>query len=306
MTLHPQSVAALALQRAGTRVGDPGFGYEDLVTLRREQVELAASEECEDVTRVEDLDEHGLAARLYVPDSAGTRRQRVVVYLHGGGFALGDRDTHDAHARRIANRTGSVVLSVDYRRPPEHPFPAAVQDCDAALDWLTGRGSSVGLDVGGVVLAGDSAGANLALVTALHRPGVPAATVLAYPFVDASMTGASYDVPDGGITRADAEFFWRQYASSPADYEHPDLSPIRSEALGVLAPTLVQIAEHDALADEDRELVRLLAAAGVDVEATTYDGMIHGFWRHPEQFDAAEDALAEIVAFLDRRVPRGL
>jgi acetyl esterase len=104
------------------------------------------------------------------------------------------------------------------------------------------------------------------------------------------------------MTRDEAAWFWRQYARTPADLADPDLAPYAATWFGTVPPTLVQIAEHDVLADEDRELVRRLRDAGVPVEATTYDGMIHGFWRQPQLFDAAEDALAEIASFLDRHV----
>jgi acetyl esterase/lipase len=209
VTLHPQSVAALELWAQGPSVADPGFGPADVAAKRAEALAAAAVEPLEQVDRVEDVDADGVPCRLYVPDGA----QRTIVFLHGGGFVFGEVATHDGQARRLANRTGSAVLAVDYRRPPEHPFPAA-----------------------------------------------------------------------------------------PDDVFDEDLSPYFSEEMGTLPPTLVQVAEHDVLADEDHELVRRMRAADVMVEETTYAGMIHGFWRNPQLFDAAEDALVEIAGFLDRHV----
>jgi acetyl esterase len=296
MTLHPQSVAALELWAQGPSVTDPGFGADGIAAMRRDALAAAALEEKEPVDRVEDVDADGVRCRLYVP--AGARR--TVLFLHGGGFVFGDVDTHDGQSRRIANRTGSAVLAVDYRRPPEHKFPAAPDDVDTALGWLLARLPGLGLDPARVVALGDSAGGNLALVAALRNPGVLAATVLVYPFVDATASMPSYARTDGGLTRAQGEWFIRQYIRDERDLVDPDLTPFLATSFATLPPTYVQVAEHDVLADEDVELARRLADAGVPVETTVYDGMVHGFWRNPQLFDAAEVALADAAAFLDR------
>jgi acetyl esterase len=296
MTLHPQSVAALELWSQGPSVSDPAFGADGIAAMRRDALAAAALEEKEPLDRVEDLDADGVRCRLYVP--AGARRS--VLFLHGGGFVFGDVDTHDGQARRIANRTGSAVLAVDYRRPPEHRFPAAPDDVDTALRWLVRKVPGLGLDPARVVALGDSAGGNLALVAALRNPGVLAATVLVYPFVDATASMPSYARTDGGLTRADGEWFLRQYIRDERDLVDPDLTPLLVSSFATLPPTYVQVAEHDVLADEDLELARRIADDGVPVETTVYDGMIHGFWRHPEMFDAAEVALTDAAAFLDR------
>lgn len=296
MTLHPQSVAALELWSQGPSVADPGFGADGIAAMRRDALAAAALEEKEPVDRVEDVDADGVRCRLYVP--AGARRS--VLFLHGGGFVFGDVDTHDGQARRIANRTGSAVLAVDYRRPPEHRFPAAPDDVDTALRWLVGNGLGLGLDPARVVALGDSAGGNLALVAALRNPGVLAATVLVYPFVDATASMPSYARTDGGLTRADGEWFLRQYIRDERDLVDPDLTPLHASSFAMLPPTYVQVAEHDVLADEDLELARRIAGDGVPVETTVYDGMIHGFWRNPQMFDAAEVALTDAAAFLGR------
>ena len=162
------------------------------------------------------------------------------------------------------------------------------------------------LEVARPVVVGDSAGANLALGLALRHPERVAATVLVYPFLDPDLAAPSYDREDGGgLSRAEARWYWQQYVDSPDDLAHPDLAPLRSdrERLGRIAgPVLVQAAEHDPLVDENRLLVDRLADAGVDVRVSTYPGMVHGFWRHPQLFDAAEQALAEIADFLRRPV----
>ena len=302
MTLHPQAVAALELWSQVPSVSDPGFGQPGIDARRAEAREAAAVEPLEHVDRVEDVDADGVPCRLYVPAGAPSTPQRAVVFLHGGGFVFGDVDTHDGQARRLANRTGSAVLSVDYRRPPEHRFPAAPDDVDTVLGWLLVHAFGLGLDLARIVALGDSAGGNLALVAALRNPNVLAACVLVYPFVDATTSCPSYAAPDGGLTREEAAWYWQQYAGAPEDLHDPDLAPYLSARLGTLPPTFVQVAEHDVLADEDVELARRIAAAGAPVEVATYAGMIHGFWRNPLLFDAAEEALGDIAAFLDRHV----
>jgi acetyl esterase/lipase len=298
MTLHPQSVAALELWAEGPRVTDPGFGEADIEAKRAEDLRLAAAEPKEPVDRVEDVDADGVPCRLYVPRGATA----PLVFMHGGGFVFGDVETHDAHSRRLANRTRRAVLAVDYRRPPEHRFPAAPEDVDTALRWLVRHAPDLGLDPGRVVTIGDSAGGNLALVAAMHNLDVVAACVLVYPFVDSSMSGASYAATDGGITRGEAEWYWQQYAARPEDLSDKALAPYLDEDLGAAPPTYVLVAEHDLLADEDRELARRIAADGQDVELVEHPGMIHGFWRRPELFDAAEESLSSISEWLDRTV----
>jgi len=299
--LHPQAEQALALW--AQQVSVAGMDADQVAQKRRQDREAAALEPKEPVARTVDVDADGVPARLYLPDSedAGAGAGAgCIVFLHGGGFVFGDVDTHDAQSRRLANRTGFAVLAVDYRRPPEHPFPAAPDDVDTALGWLTRRAADHGVDGRRLVALGDSAGGNLAVVAALRNPGRFAAVVAVYPFIDPRLRYPSYANPAGGLTASDAAWFWAQY--TPDQTADPDAAPLDAATLGALPPTLVQAAEHDVLVDEDVELARRIEQAGATVELTTYPGMIHGFWRHPEQFDAAEEALAEIAAFLRRTV----
>ncbi len=298
MTLHPQSVEALRQWAAGPHTSDPGFGQPEIDAVRANARRLAEAEPKEPVARVEDVDADGVPCRLYVPEDATA----VLVFLHGGAFVFGDLETHDAHVRRLANRTRRAVLAVDYRRPPEHRFPAAPDDVDTAARWLVRHCDELGLDPARVATIGDSAGGNLALVAALANRDDIAACVLVYPFVDSSMGGASYAAQDGGITRGEAEWAWRQYAAKPEDLSDRRLAPYLDEDLGAAPPTYIAVAEHDVLADEDRELARRIAVDGTAVEVVEHAGMIHGFWRHPELFDAAEESLSSIAEWLDRTV----
>ena len=294
MVLHPQARAAVEAAAAETPVFDPAY---DVDAARAEAREVAAREPREQVAEVVDVDADGVRCRLYRPEGADA----VVVHLHGGGFVFHDIDVHDAAARRLANRAGMAVLSVDYRRPPEHRFPAAPDDVDTALRWLDREGPGLGLDLPAYV-HGDSAGGNLALVAALRHPGRFAAVALVYPFLDPTAGFASYRTAADGFDPREAAWYWEQYAD-PADRTHPDVAPLLSDRLATLPPTLVLTAEHDPLRDEGEELVRRLAEEGVAVVGTRYLGQVHGFWRHPGVFDAAEPAVRQVAAFLRQHRP---
>jgi acetyl esterase len=298
VALHPQAEAAMAQWAAGPRPGEPGF---DIDAQRAQARALAAAEPCEPVAAARDVDADGVACRLYVPEAATDGlAAATVVFLHGGGFVFGDLVTHEPQARRLANRTGLPVLAVDYRRPPEHRFPAAPQDVDTAVAWLRANAERLGVPGNRLVALGDSAGGNLAMVAVLHHPDAFGAAVLVYPFLDPTLSAESYRREAGGLGEAEARWYWQQYARSVADHDDPDLAPMRSDRLGLMPPTLVVAAEHDPLVDENVELAHRLDAHGVDVELLTHSGMVHGFWRHPEQFDAAEESLAEISDYLRR------
>ena len=188
----------------------------------------------EEVAEVADVDADGVPCRL--PSPPPTRSRVVIVHLHGGGFVFNDIDVHDGVCRRLANRARRRVLSIDYRTPPEHRFPAATRTSTPRS--VAGRQGPAGW-----AIHGDSAGANLALVGALRNPGRFAAVVLIYPFLDPTASFASFDLgEESGFGRAEASWYWEQYAASAADYDDPDLAPLRSDRLGELPPTFVATA----------------------------------------------------------------
>lgn len=288
MALHPEARRAVAAAAGQPGVHEPGY---DIALARAEARAAAAAGRREEVAEVRDVDAGGVPARLYLPDGY----DGVVLHAHGGGFVFNDVDVHDAAARRLANRSGMAVLSVDYRRPPEHRFPAAPDDVTTALDWATGAPGLAGRPL---FAHGDSAGANLALVAALRRPGVLAGVVLIYPFLDPTASFDSYRTAADGFEPAEAAWYWQQYASGPEDLADPDLAPLRSARLGELPPTLIVTAEHDPLRDEGEHLALLLADAGVEVIASRALGQVHGFWRHAEVFPAAEALTRQVAGWL--------
>lgn len=294
MALHPQARRAIEHGAADLPVTDPRF---DIAATRERDRRAAITQDREPVEQVRDVDANGVPARLYLP--AG--HDGVVLHAHGGGFVLNDVEVHDAAARRLANRSGMAVLSVDYRRPPEHRFPAAPDDVSAALAWL---GTQPGLAHLPTFAHGDSAGGNLALVTALRHPGRFAGVVLIYPFLDPTASFDSYRTAADGFDPAEAAWYWQQYAGAADDLTDPDLAPLLSDALGTLPPTLVVTAEHDPLRDEGEHLVAQLAEAGVEVVGNRCLGQVHGFWRHTEVFDAAEPLMRQVAGWLRMLVER--
>lgn len=289
--LHPQVRRAVDSMAGEMPAYAPGF---DIAESRRLAREEARAEPRVPVGSVEDVDADGVPVRLYRPDGA---RPGVLVHLHGGGFVFHDVDVHDNAARRLALASGLAVVSVDYRRPPEHRFPAAPDDVDTVLRWLEGASQDLRL-TGPTYVHGDSAGGNLALVAALRNPGRFAAVVLTYPFLDPEAAGESYALRDVGFDPREGDWYWQQYAGTASDLIHPDLAPLRSDRLGTLPPTLVVTAEGDPLRDEGELLVRRLADLGVPVVGTRYLGQVHGFWRFPEVFDAAAPLTGQIAGFL--------
>lgn len=290
--LHPQARAALAEEAGALPLQDPST---DIAAERAEAREAALAEPREPVASVRDVDADGVPVRVYHP--APGAALPTILHAHGGGFVLNDVEVHDAVCRKLALRSGLAVVSVDYRRPPEHPFPAAPDDLSSALGWVLREGAAHGLDVTRLVAHGDSAGANLALVTALRNPGRFAALVAIYPFLDPYRRGASYAEAPGLFDRDEARWYWEQYARTPADYDDPDLAPLASPVLDTLPPTLVVTAEHDPLRDEGELLAARIAESGVRCVATRYLGMVHGFWRH-EEYDAAGALMDQVVGFV--------
>jgi acetyl esterase len=243
-----------------------------------------------------------LPVRIYTPDAPGPRP--VVTYFHGGGFVFCSIETHDGTCRRLANATGAVVVSVEYRLAPECPFPAATDDCYAATVWTHEHADELGADAGRLVVAGDSAGGNLAAVVAQMargRGGPPISfQVLVYPVIDGACDSPSYTENAEGyfLERQSMQWFWEQYLGPGGDCEDPLASPNRASDLSGLPPAIVITAEYDPLRDEGEQYADALAAAGVPVTMRRYDGMIHGFVSMPMLFPEADEAVERIGSAL--------
>jgi acetyl esterase len=244
----------------------------------------------------------------------------AIAYFHGGGWVVGNLDSHDGSCRLIAAVTGCVVVAVDYRLAPEHPFPAAIEDCLAAYTWIHRNHRALGTAPGQVGVMGDSAGGNLAAVVAQEtRPGQrsavtavppPVAQCLVYPAVDARFLTESFRVMGDRffLTREGMEAYRAHYLPDPADYLTVRASPVLCENLAGVAPAVVVTAGFDPLRDEGADYARALAGAGVEVEYRCYDDMVHGFFGMgvvPDCLALATEVCAAMASLMRRATARG-
>ncbi|MDB5511119.1 MAG: hypothetical protein JWR08_602 [Enterovirga sp.] len=235
----------------------------------------------------------GIAGRLFLPSA---RPEGLVVYQHGGGWVVGELDDYDTLARQLAFESGAAVLLTEYRLAPEHPFPAGLEDTEDAFLWAADNMAELlGRSVP-IVVAGDSAGANLATVALRRLRGrfSAALQVLIYPVTDCRFDSPSYQAHSEGmpLKRADMEWFFGHYAPA-GQHASPDISPLRADDLGGMPPALVMTAEHDVLCHEGEAYAEMLTAAGVPVRHRRYPGTTHGFIRLHNLFGSAKAAVSE-------------
>jgi acetyl esterase len=307
-SLHPQILQALeAMEKAQLRPIEAMTPAE--ARAQMEMTARARQAEPLPVAKVEDRMIPGPAGeirlRLYWPEAAGP--VPAIVYYHGGGHVIGSLDTHDFIARNLCAGAGALLASVDYCMGPEHKFPAAVDDCFAALQWVHANAASLGADPGRIGVHGDSAGANLAAVVALiaRDAGGPRLRLqsLVYPVGDYTLSGASYRkyAQGCGMLTPDAmAWFGRHYLRSPADAEDWRASPLKAPSHAGVAPAIVVVAECDVLHDDGESYAEALRRAGVPVEYREYPGMIHGFLGMVPIVDDAMNAQRQVWAAFKR------
>lgn len=297
MPLDPQAQAIIDL------VNSSGFGEISDITpgeMREQMKAMTALETPAAVHRVENITIPGPAgdipARLYAPEVVGPLP--VLVWYHGGGWVIGDLETHDGICRDLANAIGCVVISVDYRLAPEHPFPAAVDDAFAALAWISAHAEDLGGDPARLAVGGDSAGGQLAAVSAIAARDANIGLVfqlLVYPAVEREFERPSMIENSEGylLTREAMQWFYGHYLNDPADAEDWRVTPARAKSLAGLPPAFVVTAEFDPLRDQGIAYSDALAAAGNTVTATTYEGMFHGFFSMGLMLDRAKVAVED-------------
>jgi acetyl esterase len=288
-------------------LGGPPINRLSVSEARKQSIDMAAMQGVpEPVAIVEDRTAPGPAGeipvRLYTPAINGPLP--VFVYLHGGGWVIGGIESSDGLCRTLCNAARCIVISVDYRLAPEHPFPAAVEDSYHAVLWAWENASSFGGDATRVAVGGDSAGGNLAAVVTLiaRDRGQPALKyqLLLYPVADAAYDTPSYSQNAEGyfLTRDAMQWFWNHYIGKEADPGNPLVSPLRALSFKGLPPALVITAEYDPLRDEGEAYAERLRTAGVPVQLTRYDGMIHGFFMMGGILDQGRRALEQAAAAL--------
>ncbi len=246
-------------------------------------------------------DADDIPIRIYTPEGGGPFP--ILVYLHGGGWVVGNLETHDSQCRALTNGASCVVVSVDYRLAPEHPFPAGVEDCDAATQWAADNAASLHGDPNRIAVGGDSAGGTLAAVVALHARDRGHHISLSNcsstrPPSSTSGTVSHQENAEGYLLTRDAMMWFRdQYLGQNGDTSHPDVSPLLTPSLDELPPAFIITAEFDPLRDEGEAYAARLQEAGVPVILKRYDGMIHGFFNlgHVlDQSQAIDDCVTEL------------
>ena len=260
------------------------------------------------MSRVDGLEIPGptgtIPARLYVPPGAEPDPQPLIVYFHGGGWVIGDLDTHDGICRLLAADTAAPILSVDYRLAPEHPFPAAVEDAFAAFGWAAEQAAELGADPARIAVCGDSAGGNLAAaVSLLARDSDgprPAMQMLLYPVTDAvgKQPSRRLFAEHFLLTAADMDWFEGHYLPDASPAEDPRVSMLRANDLSGLPPAYVATAGFDPLRDEGEAYAERMRAAGVHVALRRHPGLVHGFANLTAISRSARAAMLEVAGAL--------
>jgi len=250
---------------------------------------------------------HGaIRARIYTPKALRKNNGLApcLVFFHGGGWVIGDLDTHDVVCQKLAHEGELIVISVDYRLAPEHKFPAAADDAITATKWVADNARQFGIDAAHLLVGGDSAGGNLAAVVALaaRDGGGPklAGQVLVYPATDFAMKHPSHSEPETSILLTDSVIKWfcNHYLSSAADIENWKASPARAKTLAGLPPAYVLTAGADPLRDEGAEYAARLKEAGVPVTYRHFPGQFHGFFTMGKLLQQANVAVTEIAGWM--------
>jgi acetyl esterase len=319
MALHPQCRFVLDQMAAA---GGPPMEQMTPQELRADRAAkadamAAMASPLQKVARVENRTIPGPApgpaqpipVRVYWPET-GTILP-ALVYYHGGGWVIGNLDSVDRTCRALANASGCVVISVDYRLAPEHKFPAAVEDADAAVRYVAEHAGEFDIDPNRIAVGGDSAGGNLAAVACLiarDRGGPKIAfQLLVYPVTDnADERPSMHEFAQGYLlTRPAMEYFWDHYLARPEDGRHPHASPVRAESLAGLPPAMVITAECDPIRDQGEAYARHLRESGVPVSAKRYDGAIHAFFNLAGVVDSGRQAIADAGAALKTALAPG-
>jgi acetyl esterase len=303
MPLDPQAKAFLDQL---TAAGAPPLNGLPVAEARQALRTLFSTGTPEPIHRVEDRQVPGPAGRIpvrmYIPEGKGPLP--VLVYFHGGGWVLGDLESHDNTCRGLANAAQCLVIAVDYRLAPEHKFPAAPEDCYAVTKWVVLNAASFGGDATRIAVGGDSAGGNLAAAVALMAADRGAPT-LVYQLLIYPVTNYAFDTPSYRenadaylLTKDSMQWFWGHYLANDSDGQNAYASPMRARDCRRVPPALVMTAEFDPLRDEGEAYAARLREAGVPVEVKRYNGMIHGFFSLGHVMDQGKKAVADAAAGL--------
>lgn len=298
MPLHPQAQAVADFYAAMRTTP-----FEELPpTEARALYSAGQIPSTEEVHEIRDVQAGSIPCRLYRP-SAHTNLG-LLVFFHGGGWVIGDLNSHDGVCRSLANKSGHAVLAVDYRLAPEYKFPAAYDDCAAALKWAHDNSTSLGIDNTRMAVGGDSAGGNLAAAVALAEIVPLKFQMLIYPAVDMQMNSPSINENANApiLTKAVMTWFVNHYMNNDADRKNMKASPMiaSDELLKRMPPAIVITAEFDPLRDEGEAFGKRLVENGVSATITRYNGAFHGFFNMITILDDAQSAHAQAATLLKK------
>lgn len=268
-----------------------------------ETMSLQLSRKKEPVRMIEELniplESHQVPVWIYRPNGKNIQNSSAIIYIHGGWFIAGGFETHDAVVRKLANKTGSVVIFVDYRLAPEHPFPAGLNDCINSVKWIADNAESLGIDAHQIGIIGDSAGGALATGVSTQIGELLKFQVLIYPAADHQLNTKSWETYETGpvLNKEGGIQAWEWYCPEGRDNPDPLAVPILIKDFRNTPPTLVLIAEHDPLRDEGEELALHMKEAGISVHTIFYKDMVHGFMHMGEVLNEVDQAVHEMAEF---------
>ncbi len=302
------------LLQAADAAGVPpiyNFSYEDardFYVLMSQKLAGDPPDNLDVSDRIIETPVSNIPVRIYRPPTADVKAMPALIYYHGGGWCVGNLDSHDHVCRWLSACSNCVVIAVDYRMGPEHKFPAAVEDALAVCEWISTHAGELGIDADRIAVGGDSAGGNLSAVVSLlaREQGSPhiACQLLIYPATEMWMSYPSHAAFGDGyrLTRTSILWFINGYLRDGNDMHDFRASPLLAEDHSRLPPAFIMTAEFDPLVDEGEAYARKLEKAGVAVKYHCYDGMVHGFIAMPGAVDVAKTALQDAAAYLKQQL----
>lgn len=267
-----------------------------------ETMSLQLSGKKESVAMIEELhiskEIHQIPIRIYRPHGKEIQQSSAIIYIHGGWFIAGGYETHDAVVRKLANKTGSVVIFIDYRLAPEHPFPAGLNDCIDGVKWVLENVESLGIDPDQVGIIGDSAGGALSTAVSTQLGKQLKFQVLIYPAVDNQLNSKTWETYENGavLNKQGGIEAWAGYLPEE-EKGNPLAIPVLIKDFKETPPTLIILAEHDPLLDDGKQLSENMKNAGIELKTSFYKDMVHGFMHMGEILEEVQSAVDEMAAF---------
>ena len=272
-----------------------------------ETMSLQLSGKKESVAMIEELhiskESHQIPIRIYRPKGKEIQQSSAIIYIHGGWFIAGGYETHDAVVRKLANKTGSVVIFIDYRLAPEHPFPAGLNDCIDGVKWVLENAEYLGIDPDQVGIIGDSAGGALSMAVSTQLGKQLKFQVLIYPAVDNQLNSKTWETYENGpvLNKQGGIEAWAGYLPEE-EKGNPLAIPVLIKDFKETPPTFIILAEHDPLLDDGKQLSENMKNAGIELKTSFYKDMVHGFMHMGELLEEVQSAVDEMASFVHQNL----